>query len=160
MTPLAVRIENHSGGPIELIYERFALVATDGREFHPLPLLPLSGRSAATVSLQPAYQPAGFFVAPRFAPTYTRLSAWRNGLARDESLYMLQYRKWGDGLPSPDVLLKGVPEGVLEDGGSISGFLYFDGEARGQHDLTFQADLTAGDWERRVALIEIPFRIQ
>ena len=160
VTPLAVRIENHSGGPIELLYDRFALVAADGREFHPLPLLPLSGRPGSAAPLQPAYQPAGFFIAPSFAPAYTRLPAWRSHLARDESLYRLDYRKWSDGLPSPDVLSKGLPEGVLEDGGAISGFLYFDREARDHHDLTFQADLTAGDWERRVALIEIPFRIQ
>lgn len=160
VTPLAVRIENHSGGPIELVYDHFALVAADGREFHPLPLLPLSGRSAATSSLTPAYQPADFFIAPRFAPTYSRLPAWRSALARDESLYMLDYRKWSDGLPSPDVLLKGLPEGVLEDGGAISGFLYFDGEARRQGDVTFQADMIAGNGERRMALIEIPFRLQ
>jgi hypothetical protein len=160
VTPLAVRIENRSGGPIELVYERFALVAADGREFYPLPLLPLSHPSPAAVSLQPTYQPAGFFIAPRFARTYPRLPAWQSRLVRDESLYRLDYRKWSDGLPSADMLLKGLPEGVLEDGGSISGFLYFDGEARGQRDLTLQADLSAGDGERRVALIEIPFRIQ
>jgi hypothetical protein len=158
--PVAVRIENHSGVPIELVYERFALVIADGRAFHPLPLLPLFDGSAAISSLQPTYQPAGFFIAPRLAPTYPHLPSWRSSLARDESLYRLDYRKWTDGLPSRDVLLKGLPEGVLQDGGVISGFLYFDGDARGQHDLTFQADLIAGDWERRVALIEIPFRIQ
>ena len=160
VTPLAVRIENHSGGPIELLYDRFALVAEDGREFHPLPLLPLTGRSGAAAPVQPAYQPAGFFIAPKFAPAYGGLPAWRSQLARDESLYRFDYRKWGDGLPSPDLLVKGLPEGVLEDGGAISGFLYFEREAAGHHDLTFQADLTAGDWQRRVALIEIPFRIQ
>jgi len=96
VTPLAVRIENHSGGPIELLYDRFALVAADGREFHPLPLLPLSGRPGSA-PLRPAYQPAGFFIAPKFAPAYTRLPPWRSTLARDESLYRLDYRKWGDG---------------------------------------------------------------
>jgi len=159
VTPLAVRIENHSGGPIELLYDRFALVAADGRQFHPLPLLPLSARPGAPAPLQPAYQPAGFFIAPRFAPAYTRLPAWRSALARDESLYRLDYGKWGAGPPSLDVLTKGLPEGMLADGGAISGFLYFEREARGHHDLTFQADLTAGDWKRHVALIEIPFRI-
>jgi hypothetical protein len=160
VTPVAVRIENHSGVPIELVYERFALVVANGRTFHPLPLLPLFDPSRSIPSLQPTYQPAGFFIAPRLARTYPRLPAWRSGLARDESLYRLDYRKWTVGLPSRDVLLKGLPEGVLQDGGAISGFLYFDGDARGQHDLTFQADLIAGDWEQRVALIEIPFRIQ
>jgi hypothetical protein len=140
VTPLAVRIENHSGGPIEL--------------------LPLSHPSPAVASLQPTYRAAGFFIAPRFARTYPRLPVWQSSLVRDESLYRLDYRKWSDGLPSADVLLKGLPEGILQDGGSISGFLYFDGEARGQRDLTLQADLPAGDGERRVALIEIPFRIQ
>jgi hypothetical protein len=159
VTPLAVRIENHSGGPIRLVYERFALVTAGGREFHPLPLLPLTA-SSAVGPLQPTFQPAGFFVAPRFAAAYGSLPRWHAALPRDESLYRLDYRQWPAGLPSQDMILKGLPEGVLEDGGSISGFLYFDHQARDYHEVTFRADFTAGDWERRVALIEIPFRIQ
>lgn len=160
VTPIEVRIHNHSGKPIRLVYERFALVAENGREFYALPLFPLSGESDKTKVLSPIYPSEKFFVAQRLRGVYQTLTPWPNPLPRDESLYRQDLKKWDEDLPTLDMLEKGMPEGVLADGGTIRGFLYFDGDARHEHKLVLTADVSESDRERRVALIKIPFRIE
>jgi len=159
VTPIEVRIENASGKPIRVLYERFALVAGDGRTFYPLPLLPLAAGTAKMPAVQPAYADDHFFVAPRLRTAYVTLPVWGHTLPQDESLYRLDYQKWNQHLPTPNIIDEGLPEGVLANGGTVSGFLYFDGEARGEHDLVFQADVEDSDGDARVALITIPFRL-
>lgn len=159
VTPIEVRIENASGKPIRLLYERFALVARNGRTFHPLPLLPLAAGSAKVTPVQPTYASDRFFVAPRLRTAYLSLPAWPEPLPRDESLYRFDYGKWGKSLPTAEIIDKGLPEGVLANGGTVTGFLYFDGEARGEHELIFQANVDDSDGQNRVASITIPFRL-
>lgn len=53
LTPLEVRIENHSGRPLKLSYANFALVSAQGARFAPLPVLGTQGQQPA----QPAPQP-------------------------------------------------------------------------------------------------------
>lgn len=159
VTPIEVRIENTSGSPVRLLYEKFALVAESGRVFYPLPVLPLFTPATKMDSVQPSYASDRFFVAPRLQDAYRTLPAWRDVLPRDESLYRLDYEKWTKNLPTAEIIDKALPEGVLGNGGSVSGFLYFDGEARGQHELLFQANVDDSSGRERIAVITIPFRV-
>jgi hypothetical protein len=60
------------------------------------------------------------------------------------------------------MLQHALPEGVLENGGSVSGFLYFQKVDVRESQATFQAGLQEATpaWPptRKVAAIAIPFR--
>lgn len=162
MTPIKVRIRNQSGKPIRLLYESFALVGEKGQKYRPLPLLPLNSGNRNISALMPAYASQGFFVAQRLGHAYPAMEAWPRPLVRNERFYRKAYAKWQDDeeLPSRSMLVKGLPEGVLDNGGIISGYLYFEAAARKEKRLNFRFDASEGDREERVALIKIPFLVQ
>jgi len=162
MTPIKVRIKNESGKPIRLLYENFALVGESGRKYRPLPLLPLNRRDREASGLMPAYASDGFFVAQRLRDAYPGIQPWPRPLLRDEKWYQTSYAKWpvGEQMPSRSMLVKGLPEGVLDNGGIISGFLYFEADARKEKRLKFRVEVPESDREERVALIKIPFRVE
>jgi len=49
---------------------------------------------------------------------------------------------------------------VLENGGILTGFLFFESPLDREDRVTFQADFDAGDGQQKVASIEIPFRVE
>jgi hypothetical protein len=162
LTPVKVRIVNKSGRPIRILYESFALTGARGRLYRPLPLIPVQHQhpvdSAGT--LRPIFAAANFFVAPRYHDIYPSLPAWSEPLPRDPDFSQEQYRRWHDDLPTREMQRLGLPEGVLGDGGQISGFLYFENVTGREARLTFDADLDDGQTGVQVALIEIPFRVE
>ena len=58
------------------------------------------------------------------------------------------------------MLRMGLPEGVLADGGEISGFLYFEDANKHESRMTFRADIDDGQHGGQLAEIKIPFRVQ
>jgi len=159
VTPIKVRIVNSSGSPIRLLYQDFALVGKNGRRYMPLPVLPIAPAAGAG-RLDPIYASTNFFVAPRFKDVYQGLAAWPQPLGRDDALYEDQYRLWGDARPALDVVRKSLPEGVLANGGSISGFLYFENPLGHEERVMFEAELDNGEGQATVSEVKIPFRVQ
>ena len=53
-----------------------------------------------------------------------------------------------------------MSEGVLADGGVISGFLYFESPLGHEDRVTFEADLNGTDGQATVAAVKIPFRVE
>ena len=159
VTPVKVRIVNSSGSSIRLLYQDFALVGKNGRKYLPVPVLSMEPDENAP-RLDPVYASTKFFVAPRFKDVYQALEAWPQPLGRDDDLYQTQYRLWGKQHPSLEVLRMGMPEGVLADGGVISGFLYFENPVGNEDHLTFEAEFDATDGHATVSSVQIPFRVQ
>ena len=73
-------------------------------------------------------------------------------------MYETQYRRWGRDRPS-DIVQMGMPEGVLGDGGIISGFLYFERPAH-EDGVTFEAEFDSSEGQATVASVKIPFRVE
>ena len=157
VTPLKVRVANSSGRPIRLLYQDFALVGETGHKYLSIPILPLEPDAQST-RLEPLAATTRFFIAERFHDVYQAIDAWPQPLARDDDLYETQYRRWGR-RPSSEVVELGIPEGVLSDGGVITGFLFFERPA-GENAVTFQAEFDDSDGKDTVALVKIPFRVQ
>lgn len=160
LIPLKVRIVNHSGRPIEILYERFALTGHQGRTYQPLPPVsidhdqPEDSRSV----VQPIYAAERFFVARRYKDVYPSLPPWGRPIARNTQFSERQYKRWPEDLPTREMKRLGLPEGVLADGGAISGYLFFEDATRHEAKLTFKAALEDG--QSSVADIEIPFRVE
>lgn len=160
LTPIKVRIVNHSGRPIEILYERFVLAGGRGVRYQPLPPVPLEHQKpiddAGTV--KPIFAAAGFFIARRYQDIYPSLPPCSRAFPRRDGFWLTQYRHWPDDLPTREMQRLGLPEGVLADGGKISGYLFFEDATRRESRLTLEADLDDGP--ARVAEIEIPFRVE
>jgi hypothetical protein len=162
LTPVRVRIVNHSGRALQILYDRFALAGARGRLYRPLPPVPLSHErpldSAGTV--RPFFASASFFVRPACRDVYPSLPPWHDRLPSEDGFYERQYKLWGRDLPTPEVQRMGLPEGVLEDGGQITGFLFFENATGRESKLLFKANLEADQGGRTVTAISIPFRVE
>jgi len=162
LTPVKVRIVNHSGHPIELLYERFALKGARGHLYRPLPPVPIDHQKPldATGTVRPIFAASSFYIARRYGDVYPSLPPWSKPLARDQGFAESQYHRWPDDLPTREMQRLGLPEGVLADGGEIAGYLFFEDAIHHEVRLTFAADLDDGDSGTAVAELSIPFRVE
>jgi hypothetical protein len=158
VVPVKVRVRNQSGKPIRLLAEDFVLLGKSGQKYRPIPVLPLDAENPPR--LTPVFASVKFYVAPRFRAAYPTLEPWSSGLERDQALYDRQFDRWGKRRPTLQMIRMALPEGVLEDGGLISGFLYFESPLEDEDRVTFQADFVPGEGSGTVASIEIPFRVR
>jgi hypothetical protein len=133
-------------------------VGASGRKYHPMPLVPRQHDSKVTID--PLYAADKFSVAPLLHDVYPDLPAWSKPLPRDQALYDDAYGRWGSSRPDRHVLREGLPEGVLQAGGSVTGFLYFESPVPHEGRAKFEAELQRGeDSAGQVTTIEIPFRV-
>lgn len=129
--PMLVTITNDSGRSLELRYEHFDLLTPGGAAFVALPPFQISG-----VSYEPVYAmggPAlgfGFSVAPYLSPWYPGWTVYGGPFPFNPGYYSGYYTYYSSyerlSLPTSDMIHKALPEGVLEPGGRITGFLYFE----------------------------------
>ena len=150
LTPIKVRIVNRSGGPVQILYQQFALVG-GARAAVSAAAADAAVDDPNAPAVHPVYAASNFFVAPRLHGVYPSLDPWSAPLQRDDAFYARQYQRWDEGLPSRPMRRMALPEGVLADRGEISGFLYFEnateqGEAR---DLPRRHGPAAGRRGRR-----------
>jgi hypothetical protein len=175
-----VRIKNNSGRPVRLLYEDFVLVGDTGHKYYAIPPLPLAADGQGPPHrVQPTYSSTKFFVAPRFGDSYSTLIPWTEPLPRDDGAYRRRHKEWAGAPPDTLALRAGLPEGVLADGGTVSGYLYFENPIAHENHVSFRAQLSHvqgganadaesasrdADADNRsdgqVASIEIPFRVQ
>jgi hypothetical protein len=169
VVPVKVRIKNASGRPIQVLYEDFVLAGKNGHSYRPLPIVPLDESDGERpTAIEPIYSSTKFFVGPRLHDVYPTLDMWTADLPRDQALYEKQFRRWGHARLARQAIRMALPEGVLDDGGTISGFLYFESPLAHESRVTFQADFDAAtpkptrdDADSEiVASIEIPFSVE
>jgi hypothetical protein len=160
LTPIKVRIVNHSGGPIDILYQQFALVGEHGRRYAPLPPSPVPDAGEAAAAVHPVFAASSFFVAPRLHGVYPSLEPWKEPLPRDDDFYARQFGRWDKDLPTRPMRRMALPEGVLADGGEISGFLYFENATRRERHVTFHADIDQPPQGDELTQIEIPFVVR
>ena len=114
----------------------------------------------AIPKLTPIYAASKFFVAPGFHDVYATLEPWKAPLQRDDELYDRLFRRWGTKRLPLDVLRAALPEGVLDDGGIVTGYLVLREPSEKENRVTFEATFGGGDGQTTVASIEIPFKIE
>ena len=169
VTPIRVTIDNDSGEPLRIRYGEFALVSSDGERYAALPPFNVEGDVTEPVLVReydpvvdPLFTFDGFEVAPYYSDVYPDLTPYADPFFYDPDYY---YRYGGDleaifaeqDLPTVNMLQNVLPEGVLYDGGRVSGFVYFEKVDEDVPLVTFRADLEKAESDESFGTVRIPF---
>lgn len=166
VTPILVVVENGSARRLGIRYDRFALESPDGRRLVAVPPFAVSGSVSVRV-MAPYYPPVvGFGVAPYLSPYYPGWVVYSGDFPhrrahdhwrRDWPFFMAHPTYAWVRLPTTDMIQRALPEGVVEPGGKITGFLYFDELPGSTRAVTFTATLVDAAGETPFGTVRIPF---
>lgn len=146
MTPILVTVENRSGRPIRVQYAAFKVTGTSGLVYEPIP--PFRIERPGPVRTEPVNPPLiydTFWVSPYLSPYWPGLRPWPYGFPFDATSYGRLYLRWREPLPTEEMIRDALPEGVLQPGGQVSGFLYFDKLTEREPRATLTARFAAAE---------------
>jgi hypothetical protein len=152
LTPVEVRVENNSGSHVRVRYLDMSFETTSGFKVAALP--PYNIQSMP-MGIRPAFAYSGFWGAPYFAPYFPDLPLW-TGV--NWSPYWDAYA-WPEMLPTRDMVERALPEGVLEPGGYVAGFVYFPELRHGQYSINFRYGIFDAKTNEQVGELIIPFNV-
>lgn len=159
VTPLRVTITNNSGHPLRLGYRDFGLITDTGYRAVAVPPFEIRGNVEETqaTTIHPAFGWSGFYPAPFYSPFYGPYYRTWGGPWAFDAPYYTAYTTWARPLPTQDMLKKALPEGVLENGGTVTGYIYFQRIPENATGVNFEAKLIDAETEAPVANLTIPF---
>jgi hypothetical protein len=167
ITPLRVVIKNNSGKSIQIEYKDFALTDPKGKRYSALPPYGIKGTVEKPYLVQtypaiysPDFDYDGFWVAPYYASIYPDIPDWDEPFDFDPWYYNQYYTYWQSiKLPTEKMLKRVLPAGVLDNGGHLTGFLYFQEVNPDVQDVTFTANLVDAKTGEIFGTISIPFKV-
>lgn len=159
LTPVWVTLHNETGRSFRIQYDEFTLRGASGATYIALaPYVLRASRSKPVFEVPNGGYFDNFQVAAYLAPFYPWLPVWHGPLPHGPSSHSVALRA---GLPTDSMLDRALPEGVLENKGNASGFLYFQKVDARESRATFLAGLQEPTpaWQptHQVAAINIPF---
>jgi hypothetical protein len=157
LAPVLVSIENRSGRPLRVTYNELTLAGANGFRMAALPPFQVAAQNVTPVPA-PAFVSARFSMAPWQAPFYPAFGVWPGPFAFDTLYFDRWYPAWPS-QPNTDVLQAALPEGVVEDGGRVQGFVYFRTEPRGT-PVRFLFALLDANTGHPFGMIDIPFTVK
>jgi len=163
-TPVRVTLENHSGKTLRVSYRDFSLAGGSGFNYAAIPPMKARGtlNASKTTSAPPprlvGWEHRGFMVAPHYSYLYPGIEAWAGPFAYDPLYYDNFYSRWPERLPTQDMLSEALPEGTLQDGGSVSGFVYFQSVTGRESAVRFKMDLVDATDGQAFGRLAIPFQ--
>jgi hypothetical protein len=167
VTPVYLSIENHSGAPLRLGYERLSFRADDGARFAALPPTDIRGsvtrpiQQHPTARLHPAWRRDGLDSYTPNDGTYNTGLPTADGVFFYDPLYYDQYYEARQtvALPTSTMVDRALPEGVIEDGERIEGFVYFERIGDKANSVRLQAELLHAQTGELRVLATIPFLV-
>jgi len=160
--PLQATIRNDGNRPLKIRYESFSLVRDDGKRYNALPPFAVEGDTVVRrARLAPAFRHSSFHVAPHYGHHFSGLSVTHHPFHHHGLSHSYYYDYWDSvPLPTDRMLERAIPEGVLEPGGSISGFLYFEPVAAEVQRVTFRANLVDAAQGHAFGEIQFPLLVR
>ncbi len=159
VTPVWVTLHNTSERPLRIQYDEFVLQGASGAHYGVLaPYVMRASSSSSAFTVPDGGYFDRFYIAAYLRRYYPWLPPWPGPLPYSPSLRSVAGRP---GLPSASMLDRALPEGVLESGGTASGYLYFEKVSSRDSKVTFSAQLREPSPqrpERQIASIAISFR--
>lgn len=178
LTPVFVTLENRSGQKLRLTEEDFALSGSSGMRYAALPPYPGDLRSEAPMGpsvvladYHPAVPPSAapprhrpgppsrfWVVRPRVhvgVPVWPLPWLWWNA-----AWHQRYSAAWPAPLPSQDVVRRALPDGVLDEQGVVSGFLYFQQVSGREAVVNLELALHDAETGTGFGTVRIPFRVR
>jgi hypothetical protein len=109
--------------------------------------------------IHPRFHSHRFHVAPPYVRFYLGYTPWPHAWHGDVVYYERWHRYWPTQLPSEEMLQRALPEGVLEEGGSVAGYLYFQHIGR-ESSVKLEVQLTNATSSARVGELSVPFYVR
>jgi len=172
ITPVHVRIENRGESPLLIRYSDFKVLTPTGREFSALPVFPIEAKTRGpvvpgalpmltTVAYPPIADPLfnyrDFRAAPYLKPVYPTVPVHEGSFPYDQTYSERRASDWQrSDLPDLEMIRRALPEGVLNPGGWVAGWLYFQ-KFEPLPSGTLVASLTEASG-RTLAPVRIPIR--
>ncbi len=168
VTPLHIVIVNKSGKPLKISYNEFSITDSSGKRYSALPPYEITGTVENPEIVQkynplgaPTFDYRGFKVAPYYSHIYPKLPVYGGEYYYDPYYYRYYSGYWKDlNLPTAGMLDRVLPDGVLDDNGRLSGFLYFEKVNTSKKFVTFRADLVNAENGHDFGTITIPFKVE
>jgi hypothetical protein len=168
VTPLLVTIENNSQRTVRIRYSDFALVTAEGEHFAALPPYAIEGTIEEPVRVEPypgaiapRFHHRGFMIAPYYAPFYGGIAPFDGPFFYDPFYYDRYYTYWREvELPTIEMLQEALPDGAIEPGGMVSGFLYFEPVGPDTPKVSFRMDIADARQGEIFGNIHIPFLVR
>ncbi len=168
ITPLRVIIDNNSNYPLNINYSNFMLVTDSGKIFAALPPFDIEGEVNApkivknyTPIQKPAFEYRNFRIAPYYSRVYPNFPVYGHSIYFDPNYYRYYASYWSTlHLPTSEMLNMALPEGVLDKGGKVSGFIYFEKVNDNLNNINFRFDLVRADSSGRIGEIKIPYKVK
>jgi hypothetical protein len=162
---------------VRIAYEQLSLVGESGMRYAALspltadPQVPVgAAQQPGAIEVQPAaygyryrvgpryHQHHRFYVAPGYQWYYPGYPAWGSPWP-----YSYYYGAgpyiWPRSLPTDDMMAESLPEGVLEPGGRVDGFVYFQSVAHREERLRFDFKLADAKTGEALGTASIPLRV-
>lgn len=164
VTPVKVTVENRGERPVRIRYGDFALMSPAGERFSALSPFGLDPRGESLAAAAgPVTDPEflyddSFRLSPYASSVYPGLHVY--GKPFDfETGYYRRYSFLREEVPgvTPEMIARALPEGVLEPGGRLEGFVYFEEVDPDLERVRFRADLVDPRDGTRFGEISIPF---
>lgn len=167
LTPLRVSIRNSGDDPLRVTYDQFTLVNPEGRSSSALPLYEIGGTieephavNRPYVVNSPGFLHTNFAVAPYLADVYPNVRSAAMPFHYDRYYYGSHFTVWqSTALPTPEMRMNALPEGVLDSGGQVDGWLYFRSLGDAER-VVFRADLTNANSGTQIGELRVPFDVK
>ena len=134
-TPVRVTIQNHSWKPLRVSYWDFSLSGASGFQYAAIP--PIKARG--TVSARNAPSSASL-----------RPAEWEHD----------RFANWPERLPTQEMLPEALPEGVVENGGSVAGVIYFESVTGRESAADLEMTLVDPNDGQTFGRVAIPFQVR
>ena len=183
VTTVRVRLENQSGRPLHISYEHFELVGGSRFSYAALSPFEVQREELAVGGSGPYWPSFGVGLGGYWGGRPGLGYPW-SPLPWDDPFYHPPFHRpfwdpwWGsyygpfyppygyypprtvEALPTRDMLRRALPEGSLEDGGTVSVFLYFQDVGERETRVTLQARLVDARTGQPFGTLSIPFRVE
>lgn len=167
--PLKVTVDNANEDPIIVSYKEFDLENNDGREYSVMPLYKydvdldrLVLDKDFHVIPEPYYEQTNFYVYPFYEPAYSGIETTDFDYVLDPEIQQ-KYFLWNamdKELPTQNMRMKALTEGVLDKDGIVSGYLYFEDVLPTDEKVTFNFDIVNANTGEKEATIKIPYYVE
>jgi hypothetical protein len=158
VTPVRVTIQNKSGNLIRVRSSEFAFVSDNGQRYSALP--PYDVKGSVEKPVPPGFTCDHFMIAPYYSGYYPDMEACPDDFSYDQAYYENSYPNWVQfQLPTRDMLRMALPDGVVDVGGYVSGFLYFQNISTEEQHVKFIGKLINAVNGDLMGTVNVPFKV-